>query len=97
MAEEAKLATTKTTTFDNSAILTDVCADKGSLFPATGPKYAKGVSSRRRLEEADLVADMAVAITAFTHCLSASSCFLAAAPRSISLRRCSSENASSCL
>jgi len=58
-------ATTKTTTFANSATPGTACADKGSLFPVGGPVYAAGVSSRRRLEEADLVADMAVAITAF--------------------------------
>ena len=58
-------AKTKTTTFANSATLTTACTDKGSLFPATGPVFAAGVSSRRRLEEADLVAEMAVAITAF--------------------------------
>ena len=63
----AGTATTKTTTFVSSNTVTSGgCFDKGSLYPAGGPEFEAGVSSRRRLEEDGLLADMAVAITAFT-------------------------------
>ena len=58
--------TTKTTTFTRElGAPTKACTNKGSLYNTTGPVYALGVASRRRLQETDLVADMAVAITAF--------------------------------